>query len=418
MSAATEKGELGHQIWLNEKPVQAVMQALAAAGGTSRFVGGCVRNALLGAEVADVDVATTLTPAEVTVALEAKGLKAVPTGIEHGTVTAVADGQPVEVTTLRRDVSTDGRRATVAFTDSFEEDARRRDFTMNALYADAAGHIFDPLGGIGDLRARRVRFIGDPVARIREDYLRILRFFRFNAAYGEGDPDPEGLAACAAEKEGLKTLSAERVRDELLKTLAADDAPRMIRQMAAAGILPIVLPEASRLDRLERVVEIEATQLFTSDPVLRLGAMVALDGAGVNALADRLKLSNRDRDRLHRLHTDGTKIVSYLSMREIRRALYWMGPELFKDRVMLGWAADPKQSNSVQWRALLAIADSWERPDLPLTGEMIKASGVPEGPEIGRVKREVEEWWVDADFIEDEFSIIERLKAVVQATVY
>ena len=206
----------------------------------------------------------------------------------------------------------------------------------------------------------------------------------------------------------------------MLKTACAGKAAGAFRQMAAAGILAIVLPEASRLERFEKRVEIETGQLFVAetDPILRLGALLDLDKPGVEALARRLKLSNKDRDRLTAMLTDETRIVCYLSMREVRRALYRMGVQLFKDRVSLGWADDRRGHNAFQWRAMLAMADSWEKPVLMLTGDMIKAAGVPEGPEIGRVHKEVEEWWIDSDFIDDEFSIIERLKAIVQATVY
>lgn len=416
---ARADGELARAGWLNEADTRAVMEALASGGGIARFVGGSVRNALLGEPVTDIDIATSETPERAMALLAEKGIKVVPTGLAHGTITAVTATRHFEITTLRVDVKTDGRRAEVAFTGDWLEDAKRRDFTMNALYADADGTVHDPLGqGRADLAARRVRFIGEAEARIREDYLRILRFFRIHAWYGKGDPDPAGLRAAAGLREGLRQLSGERVRDELLKIAAADEAAAAYRQMAAVGILSIVLPEASRLDRFEKLVDIESNQLFTSDPVLRLTSMLDLDEAGVAALADRLRLSNKDRERIARVLTDRTKIVSYLSMREVRRALYVMGAELFKDRVMLCWAGDRKDHNTFQWRALLAMADSWERPPFPLTGQMIKAAGVPEGPEIGRVRREVEEWWIDADFTDDEFSIIERLKAVVQATIY
>jgi poly(A) polymerase len=416
MTAAKELARAG---WLNEADTRAVMEALSSNGGTARFVGGSVRNELLGAPVTDIDIATSETPERATGLLTAKGIKVVPTGIDHGTITAVTPTRHFEITTLRVDVKTDGRRADVAFTGDWLEDAKRRDFTMNALYADADGTVHDPLGlGRDDLKAGRVRFIGEAEARIREDYLRILRFFRFHAWYGKGEPDPVGLKAVADLREGLRQLSGERVQAELLKIAAADNAGPAFRQMAAVGILSIVLPEAARLDRFEKLVDIEATQLFTSDAVLRLGSALDLDMAGVAALASRLKLSNRDRDRIEKMLTDRTRIVAYLSIREVRKALYLMGVELFKDRVKLGWAEDRKGHNTFQWRAMLAMADSWVRPDFPLTGAMVKAAGVPEGPEIGRVRREVEEWWIDADFTDDEFSIIERLKAVVQATVY
>lgn len=413
---SSDTPSITNQIWLRDAETQKIMSALND-GATARFVGGCVRNALMSVPVADVDIATTDEPAASTAKLEAAGFKVVPIGADHGTVMAVGADRSYEVTTLRVDVETDGRHADVAFTQDWQGDAERRDFTMNALYADADGTIHDPLGGYDDIKAKRVRFIGDAELRIKEDYLRILRFFRFHAAYGQGELDGTGLQACAENREGLSQLSAERIHIELLKLLGADNAAPVVRAMAAAGILTDVLPEASRLDRFERVLDIEVTQLFSSDPVLRLGAIV--DGqASAASAAKRLKLSNADRDRLAAMHTDQTKIVCYLSMREVRRALYNLGLQLFKDRVMLGWADDGKTTNAFQWRALLAMADSWERPELPLTGSMIMSAGVPEGPEISRVRDEVEEWWIDSDFTEDEFSIIERLKAVVQATIY
>jgi len=407
---------IGPHQWLNDAKSQAVMNALGE--GKARYVGGCVRNAILNEPVNDIDIATVHVPEKVIELLEAVGIKAVPTGIEHGTITAVVDGKPFEITTLRKDVDTDGRHAEVAFSADWEGDAARRDFTMNAIYVDASGVIFDPVGGYADAKAARVRFIGDAATRIAEDYLRILRYFRIDAWYGKGEMDQDALKACAAGKDGLKQLSAERVQKELLKLIAADDPLPAIRAMAAAGILVEVLPEASEFERLSRLAEIESTQLFVSDAVRRLGALLPSDEAVITSLADRLKLSNEDRARLIRMHTDQTKIISYLSVREVRKALYWMGPDLFKDRVLLGWAVDPKLNNGVQWRTLLAMADSWTKPDFPLTGHQVKAANVPAGPEVGRVMAEVEEWWVESDFIDDELSIIERLKAVVQATVY
>ena len=367
------KGELGFHDWLRNDETQALMKALASEGGVSRFVGGCVRNALLGEPVTDVDIATALRPDDVIRLLEAASIKVVPTGLEHGTVTAISGGRSFEITTLRVDVATDGRRADVAFTQDWVADASRRDFTLNALYCDADGTVYDPLGGRADLAARRVRFIGDANARIAEDYLRILRFFRMQAAYGGKEWDSEGLKACAEGRAGLTQLSGERVYSELLKIAACDRAAEAYRKMAAIGVLTIILPEATRLDRFERLVDIEASQLFSCDAVLRFASVLGADRGALLDLAHRLHLSNKDRDRIVAMLMDETKIVCYLSMREVRRALYWMGPELFKDRVMLGWASDGKESNSFQWRALLAMADSWERPKLPLTGQMIRS---------------------------------------------
>ncbi|HTU00120.1 MAG TPA: CCA tRNA nucleotidyltransferase [Rhizomicrobium sp.] len=400
--------------WMTAPETRAVMAALGE--GNARFVGGPVRNALLDKPVSDIDIATPLKPDEVVKRLQAAGLKAVPTGIEHGTITAVAGGKPFEITTLRRDVETDGRRAVVAFSDDWAEDARRRDFTMNALYASADGEIFDTVGGVDNLNARHVRFVGDPVTRIREDYLRILRLFRFHAWYGKGEIDSAALHAAAAEKAGLAGLSAERVQKESLRLLEADDPMPSLRAMAAVGILGDVLPGALNLPRLERLIAIDTDNFFEPDATLRLAALLPADG--VAAISDKLKLSNAQRERLSDLGQAKEKIVSYLSIKEVRKLLYLLGPRRFKDRVFLKWADDPKASNTMQWRALLALADSWQRPKFPLTGESVMAAGVPRGPLIGRILEEVEEWWIESDFIDDEFSLAERLKAVVQATAY
>ena len=404
--------------WMCAPETRAVLDALTKDGGEARFVGGVVRNALLAREISDIDIATPLTPEDVTKRLQAAGLGAVPTGIEHGTVTAISNGKPFEVTTLRRDVSTDGRRATVAFTKDWAEDARRRDFTMNALYAGADGEIFDSVGGVKDLKAGRVRFVGDPVTRIREDYLRILRLFRFHAWYGKGDLDSAGLRAAAAEKSGIAQLSGERIQKELLRLLEAENPVPVLRSMAASGILGEILPGDLNIARLERLVAIDGGNFFTPDGVLRLAALLPGDVAAVRVVADRLKLSNADRERLIDLSTATERIVSYLSIREVRKLLYRLGTARFKARTFLRWAEDPKPSNYIQWRALLAMADAWERPVFPLTGREVMHAGVPEGPLVGRILSEVEDWWIDSDFTDDEFSLAERLKAVVQATAY
>ncbi|TNE57566.1 MAG: CCA tRNA nucleotidyltransferase [Alphaproteobacteria bacterium] len=416
------KTSLAQEPWVRAADTLAIMAALhagAAAGEVvARFVGGCVRNALFELPFDEIDIATVLTPEEVTQRLQAAGLKAVPTGIEHGTITGIVHHEPFEITTLRRDVSTDGRRATVAFTDDWAEDAARRDFTMNALYADPDGTLRDPLGGLEDLKARRVRFIGDAHARIAEDYLRVLRFFRFHALYGAGELDPAGLKACAEAKDNLGSLSAERIQGELFKLLSASDPVPTLRAMTATHILQEVLPEARHFDVLDRLAAIDRMTFFEADPVLRLGALVACDLEGMKVLSDRLRLSNAQKARLVGLVGSDFKIVSYLSIREVRRAAYRLGKQALMDRIMLHWAADPKASNEVQWRALLAMVEGWQRPVMPLSGEDVMRAGVPKGPQVGQVLAEVEDWWVDADFTEDEFSIAERLKAVVQAVVF
>ncbi len=264
------------QPWMTAAPVRAVLDALEARGGRgcARFVGGCVRNALIDRHIDDIDIATVLTPDEVAAALEAKGLKAAPTGVEHGTITGVADGQPFEITTLRRDVSTDGRRAVVAFTTDWRDDALRRDFRLNALYADPDGRVFDPTGhGLADLRAGRIVFVGDPMVRIREDYLRILRFFRFQAWFGRGEPDPAGLAACRALKGMLAGRSAERTQKELIKLLAADDPRASLALMESTGVLEAILPFVKDLSRLNGMVRLQKL-MDENDPELRLAAMI------------------------------------------------------------------------------------------------------------------------------------------------
>jgi poly(A) polymerase len=412
----TRRLDPAREDWMRTDEVRALFDALTQGGGEARFVGGAVRNALLGQKVADIDIATPLLPQEVTSRLRAGNIAAIPTGIEHGTVTAVVNGKPFEVTTLRRDVTTDGRRATVAFATDWAEDASRRDFTINALYAAPDGEIFDFNNGLADIDVGRVRFIGDPVQRIREDYLRILRLFRFHAWYGKGEIDADGLAAAAAEKAGLAILSGERIQKELLRLLAAENPGPMLRAMAAASILGELLPGALDLARVERLIEIDAGNFFAPDPVLRLAALTPRDGA--QAIAERLKLSNEQRARLEDLAKANEKIVSYLSIREVHRLLYRLGAARFRDRIFLRWAEDKKRSNAMQWRALLALADAWVRPNFPLTGRDVMTAGVPEGPLVGHILAEVEDWWIDSNFTRDEFSLAERLKAIVQAVVH
>ncbi|MFZ2029254.1 MAG: CCA tRNA nucleotidyltransferase [Vitreimonas sp.] len=405
---------IAHAVWFKAPETQALMRALEAAhAGGSRFVGGCVRNTLMGREVDDIDIATQLTPDRVTEVAQQAGFVARPTGIEHGTVTVVVNHRPFEVTTLRRDVSTDGRRATVAFSESWEEDAQRRDFRINALYADASGQIHDPTGGgLDDARAGRVIFIGDAHTRLREDYLRILRFFRFNAWYAKGPLDPHGLAACADEVKGLDGLSAERVWKEVKKLLGAYDPRAAWEGMEAIEVRPRALPEMSGRARLKVLMSLEADLMLPLDAMTRVAAALPDQETG-KTLARRLKLSNEERDRLVAALGDNVKITSYMSLREMRRAIYTIGNEAFRDRVMLAWAAaggDKAQA----WRALVAHAQMWTPPKLPLTGDEVMAAGVPAGPKVGAVIREVEAWWIDADFPDDKLSVIERLKAVAQ----
>ncbi len=388
---------------------------LAALKGDVRFVGGCVRNALLGVAVDDIDVATPLLPNEVMARLSTDGIRVIATGIAHGTVTAVVGAQHYEITTLRRDDSTDGRHAQVSFSTDWALDAARRDFTMNALYADAAGTIYDYHEGLADLKAGRIRFIGEPRARIREDYLRILRLFRFYAHYGRSELERSALDAVMLEREGLERLSGERIAKEMFRLLDAPDPLPALRLMGACQILALILPGPLNFARAERLVASDSDCFFVPDPVLRLAALLDGEAPRVEALAQRWRLSSDVKARLEDLAGGREKIVSYLSIREMRKLLYRLGRARFIDRVRLRWAEDGKPSNQVAWRALLEMARSWERPVFPLSGRDVMAAGIPEGPQIGKVLAEVEEWWIDADFIEDPFSLAERLKAVAQA---
>ncbi len=425
LSDATVKSGAGPtlppQRWLTHPATLRVMAALTEAGGEdcARFVGGCVRNALLRREVVDIDIATMLTPDEVIAALRAAGLKAIPTGVAHGTVTAIVDRRAFEITTLRRDVETDGRRAVVAFTRDWSEDAARRDFRINALYADLAGRVFDPTGGgIDDVAAGAIVFVGDPETRIREDALRILRFFRFRAWYGRGDPDAAALAACSKLRGLIDDLSAERVAKELLGLLAAEDPRPAVRLMADSGVLAVAVPGAVGLGRFENLVAIETEQLFSGDPLLRLTALLPDDPAVGCFTADRLRLSNHQKARVVSALGAMPRLVSWMSPRQVRQAVYQSGAETFCDRVMLAWAAAERPGAGNQWRALIPVARSWTKPTLPLTGDEVVAAGAPRGPMVGAILREVEAWWIDADFTLDKPSVIERLKSVVQGMVF
>ena len=391
--------------WLEEPETRAVMQAL----GHARFVGGAVRNALLGAPVVDIDIAVPIPPEETVKRLEAADIKAIPTGFDHGTVTAIKNGKVFEVTSLRRDVATDGRHAVVAYTTQWDEDAARRDFTINALYAAPDGEIFDYNGGLQDLVAGKVRFVGDPHARIQEDYLRVLRLFRFHAWYGKGEMDADALRAAAQGKAGLAQLSGERIAKEMLRLLECPNPAPVLRTMAASGILPELLPFALQLPRLERLIHTDADNFFPADALLRLAALLPDDPAAARGVAQRLRLSGADRIRLEALSA-AEKMPVHPSAQAVRKLLYRLGAAAFKDKVRLNWAAAPPSANAIPWRMLLSVADAYEKPRFALTGHDIMQAGVPEGPQIGKILTQIEDWWVDNDF--PDTGITEQLKAL------
>jgi poly(A) polymerase len=381
-----------------------LLKLLDGHGEEARIVGGAVRNTLLRLPVHEIDIATTALPDEVVRRVEMAGWKAVPTGIEHGTVTVLVAGKPFEVTTLRRDVETYGRKAKVVFGRDWVADATRRDFTINALSLSADGQLHDYVDGLADLTARRVRFIGDPAQRIAEDYLRILRFFRFHAWYGAGAPNPEGLHACIIARAGIDSLSRERVRAELLKLLLAPHATPTLALMTEIGLLGNVLGGVAFLASFENMVKVEAAVGVESDPVRRLGALgvwAAEDGV---RLAQRLRLSNADADRLIALERwwqaspEGGGISA-------RALLYRLGPQHFADQVLLAWSRSAAGAADRSWRALAELPRTWSAPEFPLKAADFMARGIAAGPALGAVMRAAEQAWIAADFPTDAATI-------------
>jgi len=380
---------LPHAPWQARKGMRPLLAALDANKGATRYVGGCVRDTLLGLAVSDVDLATRLPPEEVMGRLEKAGIKAIPTGIAHGTVTAVIGGAPVEVTTLRRDVSTDGRRATIAYTDDWKEDAARRDFTINAFSADpGSGEVHDYFGGLADLEARRVRFIGDPLTRIAEDHLRILRFFRFHARFGKGEADAAALDACAARANDLMALSRERIADELLKLLGLPDPAPAVRLMVARGILRPVLPEIdeSGVERLEALIRHETEAGVPPHPLRRFAALLPADPDVAASVAARLRLSKRAGKRLA-----AAAGRSPAGDADPLLLAYRLGAEGAVDRILLG-GGDPGQTK---------MLDGWQRPRLRVGGGDLIAMGLKPGPIVARTLQAVEREWAEAGFPAD-----------------
>jgi len=399
---------LANAEWLRRPATTTVFSALQTGGAQARVVGGAVRNALMGLPVKDIDVATTALPGEVMRLAAAAGLQAVPTGLEHGTVTVIAEHVPIEVTTLRRDIETFGRHARVTFTQDWAEDARRRDFTMNALYCAADGTVHDPLGGYPDLADRRVRFIGDARERIREDFLRILRFFRFFAAYDLAPrPDADGLAAAVAEKAGLAQLSGERVRAELLLLLVAPRAVEAIRIMNEAGLVEALLGVRGNVERLERLATIEAALKRASDALLRLAALALGPGRNAAGLQERLRLSAAETARLAQADVRHAAFSPASDERDAQGFIYRHGEEAFVDGALLTWAASSDAPSDATRANRVRLPERWQAPELPVRGADVLALGARPGPEVGRVISAFEAWWIEQGFPADR----ERAKA-------
>jgi poly(A) polymerase len=386
--------------WLTAGPVSRVLALLNSDGEEARVVGGAVRNALLDRPIGDVDVATTAMPGEVMRRATAVGLKAVPTGLEYGTVTLIVDGQPFEITTLREDVETFGRKARVAFGRDWVRDAQRRDFTINGLSVSADGVVHDHVGGRADIAERRVRFIGEPAQRIAEDYLRILRFFRMHAAYGAGAPDSAGYLACIEGRAGLSTLSAERVRMEMLKLVVADGAAEALVAMNDGGLLLPVLGGVAYHGPFAAMIAVERVLGIPADPMLRLGALAVAVTEDARRLAQRLRLSNAEAKRLDSLGHRWWRLKGMDDARA-RRRLYRLGVERYRDRVLTAWARAGGDADVARWTELATLPDRWIAPKFPLRAADLIARGIGEGPALGHVLTLAEDAWLASDFTSD-----------------
>lgn len=392
--------------------VQRLFAALGAPGVDVRFVGGCVRNAVMGIPVGEIDVATPETPDQVMTRLAAAGVKVVPTGLDHGTVTAVLDGATFEITSLRRDTACDGRHAAVEFTADWAEDARRRDFTFNAMSLRGDGTLFDYHGGVSDAEAGRVRFVGVAADRIQEDYLRILRLFRFFAAYGRGAIEAQTLAAVRAHAAGLDHLSAERVSRELIKILGAPDPRAAVAAMDECGVWARLLPEVRDRTVLDRLPAIEEKANESADWRLRLASGLAADAAA--SVAARLKFSTADCDHLLRLTAAKPAFAATTPGTVLRQALYHDGASIVRGRLVLAWARSaPDVAQDAAWTALLREARAWQPVALPVSGRDVLALGVAAGPAVGALLAEVEAWWLERDFEPDRAAVLAILKDLV-----
>jgi len=414
---------LAHEAWLQDAAVQRVFAMLNADGGEGRVVGGAVRNALMGAPISDVDFATTNLPQVVMERAAAAGIKAVPTGIDHGTVTLVIDGRGFEVTTLRQDVETDGRRAKVSFGTDWQADAERRDFTINALYATADGDVVDLVNGLPDIETKTLRFIGDAHQRIAEDYLRVLRFFRFFAYYGSGRPDADGLRASARAKDKLDSLSAERVWSELRKLLAAPDPSRALLWMRTSGVLTAVLPETEKwgIDAIHGLVATETALKWQPDPMLRLAAIIPPDGERIRVMADRLRLSRAEAEALQSFAA-APSITPDMAGAALDRALYRQGVTGIIMRLRLALvnarfkAVDDNDEmlKAAKLDTLLKQAIAFVKPQFPVSGADLVELGLSPGPKFGKVLGQLEAEWVERNFVDDRAALTTRLATIIE----
>lgn len=404
------RGCLLPQPWMTAAATRRVIAAVEGGRGRARFVGGLVRDALLGRPVSDVDLATDVAVDEVMGRLAAAGIRVIPTGLGHGTVTAVADGRHFEITTLRRDVETDGRHARIAYTDDWGEDARRRDFTMNALFCDADGTFYDPTSGLADIFARRVRFVGEPDRRLEEDVLRLLRYYRMLARLGIHEIDEASRDACRRHAGRLPTLSGERVRGEVERILSVDDPRPVLAMMRDDGILPPVLPMATGFGRVARLVPTEPAP----DWLRRLAALIDGGAEAAGEAARRLRLSRQEGARLARLADPWSADDLPRDGRALRDRIHAAGTGTARDRALLAAAAGHDADGRL--RDILALAAVQERPAFPLHGRDLLALGLARGPEVGRLLAAVEAWWAAHDYAPGRAACLEQARALRTAT--
>lgn len=407
MNAAPAQKQLAANqfAFLREKPLANLLEILNANGEETRVVGGAVRNLLFGLPLAEIDLATTAEPGALIKRVTAAGFKAVPTGIEHGTVTAVVDGKPFEVTTLREDVETDGRHAVVRFGRDWARDAARRDFTINAFSLSAEGVVYDYCGGLADIEGRHVRFIGDADKRIAEDYLRALRFFRFFAAYDEGEPDRAGLVACARARDRLGQLSRERVRAEIMKLLIAKRAPEAMIAMADVGIFDHVFGNAADSMVLSRLAEIEASHEIAPDAVRRLAAIAARVGDDATRLRERLRLTNEEYRRLASMADRWWLLNPEAGDAYARETLYRIGADEYFDRALIAFAHSGASAADEGWGALISLPQRWTPPKFPLSAKDFMDRGIEKGPGLGAALAKAEDAWIAAGFPLDKAAI-------------
>ena len=383
--------------------------------GSIFLVGGCVRDALMGIEVTDFDFAISYEPLKVIEILKLNEIKYLDMGIKFGTVTAILNGSKYEITTFRKDIVTDGRHAEVEFTKELEIDASRRDFTVNSLYADKDGKIYDFFNGQEDLKNNQLKFIGDPKQRIKEDYLRIMRFFRFLTSYSNQTLDEKLIAIFKDESHNLSIISKERIWSEFKEILRSKNPVNTLQVMNKVSIFSNIIRNIEISDGILNLIEIEAKIKMQNNYILRLSLLLNNDLKNIEDFLNDFPLTVNDAKELTELGKLNQKIVSYLSMKEVRSMLYRMGSDNFKNQIILNWAKDINNKNEVNWRSLYEVSNSWEKPDFSIKADEVLRMGIEKGPLVGKILDELEEWWIDNDFINDKFSMIERLKAICQA---